>query len=591
MRYFIPEWDDRVDPGYDFITDTHSDSHNADPSHNDSYMWDIFGVENVPFNGVLVSLATIQKNKRKYKEILEKGIHSFFGLPHSFPFMADCGAFSYIDQPLPSYSTSEVLKIYSDLDFNYGVSVDHLVVPKYNDQAQERMKITYKNGLEAFRIWKKKYREDFQLIVAVQGQEVPDYIRMFNNFYKHGIRTFAFGGLVRSQTSFIRDLTDALIQDIKATGKKPEYIHFFGLARCSLFSKFKEIEEVGIEVAFDSASFLRKAWLGAPSSQNNYIASDWKGYTAIRIPPGVLPRQRDLLNDETYMEAAGDCLETLRGFDSGTISLESVLAKLKDFNELIGERPELTEYYKRTLSDKPWLSCDCEICRKLGIEVAIFRGNNRNRPRGFHNTRIFYKTLKDESKWPLCTKQEHKAPLKTKKEIPAKQLVNKKSARVREEKNLDFLNDLKNVLIITGCTKSKLACDERITAPAKDMYQGRLFKKVREYAEARKFDYLIISAKYGVLHPDEPIEGYDLQLKTKIDIDNIRPDVEQKLRKWLVSYDMIVVIAGENYRKVLSNLTDERFVFIKSAGIGDLVSLVSKAIPNRNRQIDDFFSL
>ena len=24
MRYFIPEWDDRVDPGYNFQTNTHS---------------------------------------------------------------------------------------------------------------------------------------------------------------------------------------------------------------------------------------------------------------------------------------------------------------------------------------------------------------------------------------------------------------------------------------------------------------------------------------------------------------------------------------------------------------------------------------
>ena len=81
-------------PGYNFFTDTHSDFHKEDPAHNDAYMWDIFGVKNVPFDGVLVSLATLQKSRSKYQEILDNGIHKFLGLPQQFPIMADCGAFS-----------------------------------------------------------------------------------------------------------------------------------------------------------------------------------------------------------------------------------------------------------------------------------------------------------------------------------------------------------------------------------------------------------------------------------------------------------------------------------------------------------------
>ena len=30
---------------------------------------------------------------------------------------------------------------------------------------------------------------------------------------------------------------------------------------------------------------------------------------------------------------------------------------------------------------------------RWGVEVAIFRGNNRNRRRGFHNTHVFYQLL------------------------------------------------------------------------------------------------------------------------------------------------------------------------------------------------------
>jgi hypothetical protein len=41
--------------------------------------------------------------------------------------------------------------------------------------------------------------------------------------------------------------------------------------------------------------------------------------------------------------------------------------------------------YRETLKDKPWKRCLCAMCRELGVEVIIFRGNNRNRRRGFHN--------------------------------------------------------------------------------------------------------------------------------------------------------------------------------------------------------------
>ena len=53
----------------------------------------------------------------------------------------------------------------------------------------------------------------------------------------------------------------------------------------------------------------------------------------------------------------------------------------------------MREHYEATLKAKPWNDCGCEICEEHGIEVIIFRGNNRNRRRGFHNTYVFYKLL------------------------------------------------------------------------------------------------------------------------------------------------------------------------------------------------------
>jgi hypothetical protein len=57
---------------------------------------------------------------------------------------------------------------------------------------------------------------------------------------------------------------------------------------------------------------------------------------------------------------------------------------------------EHLEEYERLLKDEPWTTCSCAICAEHGIEVAIFRGNNRNRRRGFHNTRRFYDQFQAE---------------------------------------------------------------------------------------------------------------------------------------------------------------------------------------------------
>lgn len=56
---------------------------------------------------------------------------------------------------------------------------------------------------------------------------------------------------------------------------------------------------------------------------------------------------------------------------------------------------KLRPHYERVLKDQPWKKCNCEICREVEVEVIIFRGNNRNRRRGFHNTHVFYEQFKE----------------------------------------------------------------------------------------------------------------------------------------------------------------------------------------------------
>lgn len=70
-------------------------------------------------------------------------------------------------------------------------------------------------------------------------------------------------------------------------------------------------------------------------------------------------------------------------------TFEHLWPLVESYVEYIGNDGHLAAY-KELLQTKPWRDCPCPICNELGIEVAIFRGNNRNRRRGFHNTRRFY---------------------------------------------------------------------------------------------------------------------------------------------------------------------------------------------------------
>ena len=62
---------------------------------------------------------------------------------------------------------------------------------------------------------------------------------------------------------------------------------------------------------------------------------------------------------------------------------------------VLGYRSNTKSRIYETLNARPWVDDDCVICREVGVETIIFRGNNRNRRRGFHNSFIFYNRFKD----------------------------------------------------------------------------------------------------------------------------------------------------------------------------------------------------
>lgn len=62
---------------------------------------------------------------------------------------------------------------------------------------------------------------------------------------------------------------------------------------------------------------------------------------------------------------------------------------------------------------------------------------------------------------------------------------------------------------IVACSKTKLAT----AAPARQLYTSPLFKAAADYCERTYDRWLIISARYGLIEPDQVIEPYDLTLR------------------------------------------------------------------------------
>ncbi len=104
---------------------------------------------------------------------------------------------------------------------------------------------------------------------------------------------------------------------------------------------------------------------------------------------------------DSLLSAAADVFEqfscataTLDDIDPGD-DYDRIWAIIREYATWIGDDDHLSGY-QETLRERPWEKCDCPICDEHSIEVCIFRGNDRNRRRGFHNTRRFYDEFEEE---------------------------------------------------------------------------------------------------------------------------------------------------------------------------------------------------
>lgn len=411
MKYFFPDSQDLVDPSFDFETEVRADTRLR--HRDDHYAHEVFA--EAPFDGILVSKGIVDgygETGSRYSiaqrhRLLRVGAPEFFRLPpqQQVRLMGDCGAFTYVREPTPPYKVEEVIQFYVDCQFDLGLSVDHVILafdPRcdsmlpglgVNPEFEERRQLT----LDLADVFLRTHRQQtlsFTPIGVAQGWSPNSYADSVFRLQQMGYDYIALGGMVPLKT---REIISCLVAIAPVRDPRTR-LHLLGVTRADSFDVFSQY---GV-VSFDSTSPLRQAF---KDDRNNYY-TDGSAYTALRIPQvdGNARLEKRIRSGQVSQEEARrletSCLSSMKAYDAGRVSLDSVLDALLAYEALHSPGVDHSAAYRRTLEDRPWRDCRCEVCASLGYHVILFRGAERNRRRGFHNTWIFYRRVAQRLETP-----------------------------------------------------------------------------------------------------------------------------------------------------------------------------------------------
>jgi hypothetical protein len=407
VKFFFPDSQDLVDPSFDFTTEGRSTTRIR--QRDDLYAHEVFSTP--AYDGLLVSKGIVDgfgETGSRYSQaqrhrLLRSGSAEFFRTKgasrRQLPIMGDCGAFTYVREDRPPYSVDEVLEFYDACGFDFGISVDHVILayrPEWDEPrvpataellaARERQAVT----LELATQFLKQHRASrlhFEPIGVAQGWGPKSHAVAVKALQKMGFRYIAVGGMVPLKTPEIL----ATLEAVAAVRRPDVRLHLLGVTR---------IDNVGEYMAYgvaslDSTSPLRQAF---KDDRDNYYTAE-RTYTAVRVPqvdsnPKLLRSIRaGAIAFELARELEQGCLRQLAAYDAGQASLDDVIDHLRRYEEVYDPRHDHSDAYREVLGDQPWKTCGCDVCRELGHHVILFRGAERNRRRGFHNLWVFYRRL------------------------------------------------------------------------------------------------------------------------------------------------------------------------------------------------------
>lgn len=147
-------------------------------------------------------------------------------------------------------------------------------------------------------------------------------------------------------------------------------------------------------------------------------------------------------------------------------------------------------------------------------------------------------------------------------------------------------------LCIVACGKSKVWDRDPDTGPtrARDTYIGNLARLAIRYAEKYCDRWLILSAKYGLLDPDDTVPGpYDVTPKMREGVISIEKLREQAREKGLLDHREIVVLGGRSYVALIKRALPHAEIIsplAKYRGIGMMIKALRDAI-RENKPLKD----
>lgn len=400
MKFFFPDSQDQVDPNFDMITEEHA-VHRI-RQRDDTYAHETLTAR--PFDGLLLakpivdgrgggsgSHYTTGARQRLYRE----GVHEFFRLNGSHKdvlTMGDCGAFTYAREEDVPYKVDEVIDFYEGCGFDRGVAPDHIIFgfaregevfePDVLKEFKRRFKITQKNAAEFLERHSARHC-NFEPMAAAHGWDADSYADAVTKLIALGYKRIAMGGMVPLRTP---DIISTL-KVVKGVLKKDTELHLLGVTRVKEMPLF-----MGYGVtSFDSTSPFFQAFKDA---DDNYYLND-ETFVAIKIPQvdGNATMKKLIgagqVNQNEALKREQYALDMIRKYAKRKAKLEPTLEAILDYEALMPSKRDRRADYTRTLETRPWDSCNCGICDKVGVEVIIFRGSERNKRRGFHNLAVF----------------------------------------------------------------------------------------------------------------------------------------------------------------------------------------------------------
>ena len=143
-----------------------------------------------------------------------------------------------------------------------------------------------------------------------------------------------------------------------------------------------------------------------------------------------------------------------------------------------------------------------------------------------------------------------------------------------------------SAVYLVSCVSKKLPRRAR----ARDLCVSTWFEKARAYVERTGSRWFILSAKYGLVSPDQVLSPYELTLNSMSTTQRRAwaERVKRQMDKSLPPTGHIVILAGSRYREFLIDYLRHRAravrIPMRGRGIGSQLQYLTRALAKRRRR-------